>query len=158
MSTRAAPHYADDTRVREARAAYFEANGFGDGGYRDAWVTFKVGPFPVAFPNTAGRVRAVRLHDLHHVATDYDTDLVGEAEIGAWELASGCRDFWAAWVLNGLAMLGGVWLAPRRVWRAWQRGRRSRNLYEGEWDEALLELRVGELRRRLEVPVPEEAA
>ena len=41
------------------------------------------GPVRFAFPNTAGRVRAVRYHDLHHVVTGYATDWTGEAEIGA---------------------------------------------------------------------------
>ena len=44
--------------------------------------------------------------------TEYDTNWVGEAEIGAWEIASGCGRYLAAWVLNlgafglGLAFAG----------------------------------------------------
>ena len=94
-------HYADDASLREARARYFEANGFGEnGGYDEDWVRFKVGPFPVAFPNTKGRKAAVPCHDLHHVATGFDTDLAGEGEIGAWEIASGCSHVPAAFVLT----------------------------------------------------------
>ncbi len=139
--------------VREARARYFAENGLGEGGYDDRFVVIRARGLPIGvFPNTAGRVRAVRLHDLHHVATGYGTTLVGEGEIGAWELGSGCRGYLAAWVLNGLAAAFGLCLAPRRIARAFARGRRSRNLYEGEWDERILDLRVGELRRRLGIP------
>ena len=37
------------------------------------------------------RQRAVRWHDLHHVATRFGTDNVGEGEISAWELRRGLR-------------------------------------------------------------------
>ena len=146
--------YDDAMRVREARASYFESNGFGDGGYDAKWVKLALGPIPFAFPNTAARVRAVRLHDLHHVATGYDTNLLGEAEIGAWEIGSSCRDFVAAWILNLYAMMLGLWIAPGAVFRAFVRGRHTGNLYRGVWDESLLETRVGELRARLRLTGP----
>jgi hypothetical protein len=145
------PVYADDEPVRNARQRYFEANGLGEGGYAERWVKFKAGPFPVAFPNTKGRVRAVRMHDLHHLLTGYDTNLLGEGEIGAWEVASGCHHHRAAWVLNLLAYWGGLLAGPASVWRAFVRGRRSGNLYAGEWDEALLDRTVGELRNEVGV-------
>src|SRR5688572_6968609 len=69
--------YAESSSVRDARTAYFLANGFSDAGYRDAWVHLKVLGIPVAFPNTRSRKRAVPLHDLHHVATGYSTTLIG---------------------------------------------------------------------------------
>ncbi len=149
--------YDDALRVREARAQYFESNGFGEGGYDAKWVKLALGPIPLAFPNTAARVRAVRLHDLHHVATGYDTSLLGEAEIGAWEIGGSCRGFLAAWILNLYAMQLGFWIDLRAVHRAFVRGRHSRNLYRTVWDEALLEVRVGELRERLRLtePAPE---
>jgi len=145
------PHYDDASTLREARARYFAENGFGDGGYAKRWVRVQLGPVPLWMPNTASRVRSVRLHDLHHVVTGYDTDLVGEGEIGAWEVGSHCRDHWAAWVLNLGAMGLAVLLAPGRLLRAFARGRRSWNLYEGEWDEEILDEKVGDLRMRLGV-------
>jgi len=141
--------YADASSVRDARAQYFAANGFSEASYRDAWVRFKIGPFPVAFPNTASRRRAIPLHDLHHVATGYATTLIGEAEIGAWEIGGSCTDHWAAWVLNASAFAYGALLAPRRVYRAFMRGRHSRNLYRLGWQDSLLDLTVGELRDHL---------
>ena len=144
------PSYAPSLLVRDARARYFAENGLGDGGYEDRWVVLRAAGIPLAvFPNTRERVRSVRLHDVHHVLTEYATTWTGEGEIAAWELASGCRDHWAAWILNFGAALIGLVIAPRTVWRAVLRGRRSRNLYGGEWSDAILDRSVGELRREL---------
>lgn len=148
-------HYDDSLTLRDARRVYFDDNHFGpDGGYNDAWVRFPFGPIPVAFPNTAARVRAVRFHDLHHVMTGYATDHLGESEIGAWELGSGCADHYAAWLLNLAAMGVGFALGPVSIARAFVRGRHSRNLYRREFGDALLDRRVGEVRRELGVDRP----
>jgi hypothetical protein len=149
--------YDPASTVREARAHYFEANGFGDGGYTMKWVRVKVGPAAFVIPNTKGRVRSVRLHDLHHIATGYPTTLEGEALIGAWELGSSCRDHLAAWFLNANAFAYGIVLAPRALWRAFVRGRHGANLYGAEFSEGLLDGTVGDLRQRLGVETPHEA-
>jgi hypothetical protein len=141
----------DALTLREGRQRYFDTNGI-EPGYDARWVTLRAGGVPVlVFPNTAARVRAVRLHDLHHVVTGYDTSWTGEAEIAAWEIASGCAGFAAAWVLNLGAMAVGLCIAPRAVFRAFVRGRHTQNLYHaaGAWNEALLDGRVGELRAAL---------
>jgi len=152
------PLYEDDLAVADARARYFRDNAFGDdGGYAKSWVRIALGPVAVFVPNTAARVRAVRLHDLHHVATGYDTDLVGEAEIAAWEIASGCGGYVAAWVLNLYAMVIGLFVAREATWRAFLRGRHSRSLYHAAWDERLLDASVGALRARLRLDVPAPA-
>jgi len=83
------------------------------------------------------------------VATNYQTDLAGEAEIGAWEVAGSCRDHWAAWVLNLLAMTYGLFLCPNRLYRAFIRGRHSTNLYGHEFSEAMLDKTVADLRTEL---------
>jgi hypothetical protein len=138
--------YNDSMTMREARTVYFEANQFGaNGGYDDAWVDFKLGPVPMPFKNTAARVRAVRFHDLHHILTGFDTDIVGEFEISAWEIAAGCKGFVAAWMLNLGGMAAGLFRAPARTFRAFVRGRRDRSLYGLEF-EPLLEKTVRELR------------
>ncbi len=141
--------YPDELSVGEARERFFERLGLPDGGYSARWVELKAGPVPLRFPNTAARVRAVRLHDLHHIATGYEPNWIGEAEISAWELASGCRDYYAAWVLNIAGLVIGLLLAPARVSRAFARGRRSRNLYAEGFREELLSENLGDLRRRL---------
>jgi hypothetical protein len=141
--------YPDDASLGDARALYFTANGLGDGHYHDRWVKLMVGPVPLWFPNSPARARAVRLHDLHHVLTAYDTSWTGEAEIGAWEIASGCAHWVAAWVLNLYALAIGLVIAPQLVWRAFVRGRHTRNLYRTEFGDALLARRVGALRGAL---------
>src|SRR5436190_5780545 len=106
-------HYDEESTMREARRRYFEVNKFvPNGGYDDAWVDFKLGPLPFPFPNPPSRVKAVKYHDLHHVLTGYDTDIVGEFEISAWEIAAGCRSFAAAWVVNLGGMAGGILRSP----------------------------------------------
>lgn len=136
--------------LAEGRDQYFKHNNFGpNGGYDEPWVDFKFGPIPMPIPNTKGRVRAVRYHDLHHVLTGYATDTLGEFEISAWEIGSGCKDFITAWQLNLSGLFGGVLLTPRKTWRAFVRGRHSRNLYGTPYDEVLLKERVDEVRSRL---------
>lgn len=147
-------HVSDAVLLRQARAEYFREGGFGkDGGYSEPWVKVQLGPVPVWFPNTDARRRAVWLHDLHHIATGYDTSLVGEAEVGAWELGSGCGHYYVAWVLNAAAVAIGVFMAPRRVWRAFTRGRRNTSLYRLSVDERCLDDSVGALRKRLGIAV-----
>lgn len=149
--------YVADPSLTLARARddYFRVNDFGaDGGYGAAWVDFKLGPIPMPFPNTPSRKRAVRYHDLHHALTGYATDLRGEFEISAWEIASGCADHVAAWQLNLSGMVGGLFVIPRRTFAAFVRGRRSRNLYRATYDEALLARRVGEMRGELGLDEP----
>jgi hypothetical protein len=146
--------YGDDLTLRDARQQYFERSGFGDGGYASRWVKLQVGPLPLYFPNTKARVRAVKLHDLHHVLTEYDTTWSGEAEIGAWEVASGCGGHYAAWLLNLNAFALGLVIAPGAVYRAFMRGRCTGNLYAGQFDESLLARSVGTTRRELRLDGP----
>jgi hypothetical protein len=143
--------YDDSMTLAAARAAFFEHAGLGgDGGYDAAWVRVEAKPFPFFFPNTRGRVKAAKLHDLHHVATEYGADWPGEAEIAAWEIAGGCGPYAWAWVLNLGAFLVGMVLAPRRLFTAFVRGRRARNLYhDGFADAHLGEVTIGMLRRQL---------
>lgn len=103
------------------------------------------------FPNWPSRVAAARLHDLHHLATDYETDWPGEAEIAAWEIASGCARYHAAWILNFGGFGAGLVVAPRRLFRAFLRGRRAKtNLYKIGFDESRLnDITVGMLRDQL---------
>jgi hypothetical protein len=152
-----APLQPESLTLRDARARFFAEHGFdADGGYGKRWFRIESKPIPVYLPNLKPRVDAVRLHDLHHLVAGYGTDWRGEAEIGAWEIASGCGRYWAAWVLNFGALAFGLAAAPRRTHRAFVRGRHSTNLYRGEFRESLLDETVGELRRRLGLadPIP----
>lgn len=142
--------YEAASTLRENRARYLEKNGFGDGGYQDAWVTLKkIGPLKIGFPNTDARKRAIRLHDLHHVLAQYGTDWTGEGEIGGFEIGAGCGTHWAAWFLNASAMSFGLFIAPRATYRGYIHGRHARSLYDGEWREELLEEITGDMRKKL---------
>jgi len=153
-----ATSYDPASTLFDARRAYFEANSFGaNGGYDEAWVDFKIGPIPMPFPNTAARIAAVKVHDLHHIVTGYATDLAGEMEIAGWEIGAGCGRFAAAWVLNLSGVAFGTWVWPKRVFRAFVRGRRSRSLYGRPLDE-LLPTTVGEVRAQTGVDRTDEPA
>jgi hypothetical protein len=145
--------------VGEARARYFAEAGFPpDGGYAAKFVQLgKLGPVPIGFPNSDARRKAVGIHDLHHVATGYKTDWTGEAEISAFEIASGCGRLWFAWYINLQGMILGWVVNPGATWRAWVRGRHSKNLYGEGISESLLREPVSALRARLMLDRPAPA-
>jgi len=143
--------YSPELTLRAARERYFELNNFAGGGYDEGWVKMRAGPIPIWFPNTVARVKAVRFHDLHHVLTEYPTTWRGEAEIGAWEVATGCAAHYQGWLLNLLSFAIGLVINPRGVYRAFMRGRRSRNLYHTPFSDELLARKVGDVRRELDL-------
>lgn len=106
-------------------------------------------------PNTARHRWAIMLHDLHHVATGFGTDAVGEGEISAWEFRRGIRPLG---LYVGSIVIGGVFLgllvAPRRTLRAWRASERRPSLFhlqEFSYTD-LLALTIGELRDLLGLP------
>ncbi|MBX3207687.1 MAG: hypothetical protein KF764_21740 [Labilithrix sp.] len=146
--------------VREARDAYLAENGFTVEAYDEKWTGASFFGIPFKVPNTRRHRWAIMLHDLHHVATGYGTDLVGEGEISAWELRPGPVSL--GLYVGGIVFLGtlaGAFVAPRRTLAAWRAARSIRTLHdqlpatadEGVY-EALLGLTVAELRERLGVP------
>src|SRR2546423_2548507 len=141
--------------LREARDLFFARSNLGpDGGYSSRWVRVETKPLPFYFPNWPARIAAARLHDLHHIAAEYKTDWPGEAEIAAWEIASGCGRYYAAWLVNLGGWGAGLVVAPGRTFRAFMRGRSAHtNLYHLGFDETQLDkLTVGELRNELGLP------
>jgi len=139
--------YDDSLSLRDALALYFETNSFGaDGGYAKKWVDIDLLGLKLKIPNTASRRKAVKIHDLHHVVTDYETDWHGETEISAFELAAGCGTYSAAWVLNLQAFFVGLFTGPRRMFAAFRRGRRCTSLYQQNFDDTLLAATVGSVR------------
>jgi len=144
--------YLDDRSLLEARNLFFcDAKLGADGGYGDRWVRIEAKPIPFYFPNWPARVAAARLHDLHHIAGEYETDWPGEAEIAAWEIASGCARYHAAWILNLGAFSAGLVIAPKRLFRAFLRGRHAKtNLYKSGFDQSRVNaITVGILRDQL---------
>ncbi len=158
MSKRDRPLPASWT-VRRARDAYLGENGFTLEAYEAKWTDGSFLGIPMKVPNTRKHRWAIMRHDLHHVATGYGTDMIGEAEISAWELRA-TRElglYVSSIVLVG-ALLGAV-RAPLRTLAAFRAGKAARFLYRGyraegadaEY-EALLNLTVGQLRALLGVP------
>jgi len=144
--------YPDEMSLQDARKLFFQRGNLGeDGGYSSRWVRVESKPFPFYFPNSPARVAAARLHDLHHIAAEYETDWPGEAEISAWEIASGCAYYYAAWILDLGGWHAGIAVAPRRLFRAFLRGRHAAtNLYKRGFDESRLsQTTVGMLRNEL---------
>lgn len=148
--------YPASWSVRRARDAYLAENGFTVDAYDAKWTEGSLLGLKLAVPNTRKHRWAIMRHDLHHVATGFGTDLVGEAEISAWELRA-ARElglYVSAIVLSG-ALLG-VFRAPRRTLQAFRAGKHARFLYRGpdsdEEYEAMLNVTVGQLRALLGIP------
>jgi hypothetical protein len=139
--------------VAEARARFFRDNGFGPGGgYEDGWAEAEFGQLRYRVPNSEARAAALRVHDLHHVATGYPTDWRGEAEISAWELGGRLGlSYPYAWITVLFGVFSGIVAHLRPTFRAFVRGRRSKNLYRERFDADWLRLRVADLRRELSV-------
>lgn len=161
--------------VREALRRYHEANGFKGDAMTAETLQVRILGHVGELPNPRFQRALLARHDLHHVVTGYGTDLRGEAEMGAWELAAGPKLWirpppWSGvglgsaarlalflglgafvWANNVGALVLGV-LAPIRTARAFVRGLFARSLYadEAEYEE-LLDMTVDALRARLRV-------
>ena len=135
--------------VRAARDRYFADSGAMVVEYDRFWARGRFEGVEFHFPNPPAHGRALRCHDLHHVLTRYGTDWVGEAELSAWELAGGCGRYVAAFGFDLAGTALGLCVAPRRTFRAFVRGRRTKNLFRVGYRPELLDMTVGELRRML---------
>jgi hypothetical protein len=148
------------TKVREARDRFFAANGFTTDAYTARFVPVSFLGVWFPFPNVGGLGRAMPLHDLHHVALGYGTDLRGEAEICAWELRAGAARK-APWIVRFIVLeffVIGLLTCPLRTLAAWHAARGCRTLFAGPLSyEALLDLTLDELRAHLGVPVTARA-
>jgi hypothetical protein len=145
--------YSDSLKVKDALQQYFSKYHFANGGYDLKWFKIKMGFLYIPLPNTKARVAAVKIHDIHHLLTEYEADYRGEAEIAGWEIASGCKKYSAAWILNFGSFFYGMFFFPGYLFRAFMRGRRMKtNLYyKTIYNEALLNKTVGELRQLVEI-------
>ena len=134
--------------VREALARYQAENGFKGDAMSAETIQVRVFGELADIPNPVFQRPLLARHDLHHVLTEYGTDWLGEAEMGAWEIGAG-PGHWFVWLNNIGALLIGV-VAPWRTLRAWWRGRACRSLYRDPLAyEVLIEMRLDELRERV---------
>ena len=117
-----------------------------NGGYEDKWTPLKFGFLTFYLYNSKSRKEAVKLHDIHHIVTEYKSDPCGEAEISAWELAAGIHNKYFAGFIGLAALFYGAFLYPKRTFRAFIRGKHSHSLYNREFSESLLKQSVGSLK------------
>ncbi len=155
--------FSSSMTVRAARDAYLAENGFTVEAYDAKYTDASFLGIKLKVPNTDAHRVGIMLHDLHHVATGFGTDLVGEGEISAWEAQRGliALGAYVATIVTSGAFMG-LMFAPRRTVRAWRASRANHEslfplckLPRGEFTkryDALLEMTVAELREMLGVP------
>ncbi|HVK71587.1 MAG TPA: hypothetical protein VM694_44340 [Polyangium sp.] len=154
------PHFSRDRplpptlTVRAARDAYLAENGFTTDEYAAETFSLMIfgGRFKVTLPNPPPRRWAIALHDLHHVATGYGANFIGEGEVALWELMGGCET-WIVYLLNASAATLGFVLSPSRMLQAYEDAKPARALYrQGMTLDEVLEMPLGELRERMGIP------
>ena len=93
------------------------------------WVSY--GCLSVPYPNPKLRRDIIKYHDLTHLLTGYQTTWTGEGEIAAWELASGfTRNYWVGYFYSPLTFTVGLFIAPHKVFRAFKKGWKQKNIYK----------------------------
>lgn len=137
--------------IEEALNRHFVSTGiYAEGCTRDDWyaghaVYLRVGAWKVPFP-IARRAGPIILHDVHHMLTGYPPTWKGEAEVAAWEIASGGCGWHLLYWLDRLSFLiVGLVAAPAATGRAFTRGFRGHNLF-GRDPEAVLREDLDDVR------------
>ena len=136
--------------VGEALRAFRRSRGIEDDGDTADTFVVPIGPLRAVFPNPG----KLRLHDLHHVLTGYDTSVLGEAQVSCLELRGG-----GVTPLIGFLCVGaigiGMLMAPRTMLAAWRRAKGVRSVYVLEIPEAeLMAWPLDRLRAELRIPEP----
>jgi hypothetical protein len=144
---------------REILNKFYQENHLGeDGGDSLAYVKVELSKgFHFYFPNFDLRRKAVILHDIHHIVSGYSTDIFGESEISAWEIASGCKKYWVAFAIDTSGVMIGIPINFTKVLKAYARGRRTKNLYhETIALQKAMDTPVDELKKQLQLDVHEK--
>lgn len=137
-----------EEKVRVGRDRYLAENNLELSSYTNRRFPVYFFKWPIWLPNPG----FLPVHDLHHVVTGYGTGLVGEAEISAYELRGGCGSL-MIYILCFGAIFFGLFVAPKRIWKAWSDSRGAKNLYRTHIPyDSLLDLSIGDLRQQLGVP------
>jgi len=140
----------ETTTAAEALARFRGDRGITASGDDAARFIVPIGPLRLSFPNPG----KLRLHDLHHILSGYDNDLLGEAEVSCLELRGGGLN-WIITVLCLGAIALGLLLAPRRMLRAWRAAKGVRTVYSLPHTEAeILSWSLARLRAELRIPAP----
>ena len=137
---------------RDLLPAFYRQYQLGDdGGQSSAYVRIELTKkISLYFPNFDARRKAIFKHDVHHMVTGYTSTFKGETEIGAWEIGSGCRHYWAAFILDIAAITPGMLINATGVYKAFVRGRRTKNLYADLIpDEQVMDMPLAQIKKRL---------
>ena len=137
-----------DLSVSEAlRRHYAGSNWLADGGCADhRWTLLRAGPVEVRLKNFRWRKQALLRHDIHHLLTRYPCTATGEFQIAAWEFAGGRFPHVLSTVFC-LPLVGlGAVAIPKRSFRSYVLGRRSKTVYAIHSTQDLLASSVAELR------------
>jgi hypothetical protein len=138
--------------ISSALAKFYEKNKFdSDGGEHAPYAKAQLTSwFFIYVPNPDARQRILHIHDIHHLVAGFETSMRGESEISAWEISSGCRSNWFAFYINTLGVMSLLPMNPKRIWKAFKLGKRTKNLYKsGYTKEQLLEMTVEEIQDEL---------
>lgn len=142
---------------KELLADFYKKYDLGDdGGQSKSYVKIDLTKnFYFYFPNFDARRKAVFKHDIHHLVTGYESVMKGETEISTWEIASGCKSYWAAFIINMQGMIMGIpMLNIKGIFNAFKRGRRTENLYSDIFtEEQVLNMTIAEIRTHLKLDV-----
>jgi len=136
---------------REILQKFYSENNLGDdGGQSKPYVRIELTSwFHIYIPNFDERRKAVLKHDIHHLITGYQTTMVEECAISAWEVGSGCKKYWAGFLIDTSAVMMGFLINFPKVLKAYARGRRTKNLYHDIYtNEQALDMKVGELQKQ----------
>lgn len=117
--------------LEQALGEFYARHGFGETpGKRPKTVPVYTGCMLVPLPNIETRNRYLKYHDLHHLVTGYSVGRIGEGQVSAWELGTGSMRRSLVLGLMNLVALSTGWILDRdKMWVAYERGLRSRNLY-----------------------------
>lgn len=147
----------DKKTPAEILPIFYEKNNLGmDGGNSSPVVRIDINKqFHFFIPNYDARRKAVLWHDIHHLVTGYSAaTFIGECEISAWEIASGCGKYWAAFIIDTSGVAMGVFMNPRKIIQAYARGRRSFNFYHDAFTkEEVMHRSIAELREALALDI-----
>ncbi len=120
-----------DLKVKDVLENFYKAQAFPEDGSTAKWFQVSYGPLKVFYPNPKKRRDLIKYHDLTHILTGYKTTWTGEGEIAAWELASGfTAKHWAGYLYSPLTLIVGIFISPRRVYKAFRRGLGQKNIYK----------------------------
>lgn len=140
-------NFPTDMKVADARAQWLEDNGLDPNPYNK---DFKL--LGINFGQGDKLMGLLQSHDLHHVATGYGTDYIGELEISAWETAA--RGPMLARLIGAFGTLAALVVSPKRIYNAFKAGLGAKSIYATEGGAGvMLGCTVGQMRQQLGVPL-----